>query len=319
MIPEKQIRFLKRPQIDPKKWDGCIRNAPNGVPYALTLFLDIMAPGWNALVVGDYEMVMPLPTRKKWGITYIFQPFLTPFLGVFCEAESNVITNPFLDHIPQQFKLWDLSLNPTNAVQSLKGFVIPRTNYLLPLDAAYASIKAGYHPHLKRSLQKAGQAALLFKQDIPVQEIIAICKTQYPHFTKVAAGDFEKVERLCYNLKNDMITYGVFSPDGNLLASCVFMRFGRRLYYWLPGNKPEGRNVGASAFLLDRVIAANAATDRILDFEGSDDPGVALFYQRFGAVAEQYQTLYVNKLPFPLSLIKKMPEHYRQLLNNKAK
>ena len=62
------IQYLLHPQINKKKWDGCIDNAANGLLYATSTYLDCMAVQWYALVLTDYEMVMPLPCRKKYGI-----------------------------------------------------------------------------------------------------------------------------------------------------------------------------------------------------------------------------------------------------------
>ena len=62
-------------------------------------------------------------------------------------------------------------------------------------------------------------------------------------------------------------------------------------------------------------IAEFSEKKRILDFEGSDTESVADFYKKFGAVIEPYTTLYVNKLPFPFSWVKPLPQHYKLLIS----
>ena len=54
----------------------------------------------------------------------------------------------------------------------------------------------------------------------------------------------------------------------------------------------------------------------ILDFEGSDQPTIAEFYQRFGGIPEPYTTIYRQHLPFPLNLIKRTPDFYTKLVGN---
>jgi hypothetical protein len=71
------IRYLQRDQIDTVQWDNCIGNAPNGLIYGHSFYLDRMAVNWDALVLNDYEAVMPLPWKKKWGIYYLAHPPLT--------------------------------------------------------------------------------------------------------------------------------------------------------------------------------------------------------------------------------------------------
>jgi len=77
-----EIKYLKHNQIDKQKWDSAIENAQNGLAYALSWYLDIVSPNWDALIFGDYEMVMPLIHKKKYtfhilSIFYIFDYFNT--------------------------------------------------------------------------------------------------------------------------------------------------------------------------------------------------------------------------------------------------
>ena len=52
--------------------------------FTLTPGISIMSVRtWDALVEDDYVSVMPLPYRKKMGVTYIFPPTMTQQLGVF--------------------------------------------------------------------------------------------------------------------------------------------------------------------------------------------------------------------------------------------
>ena len=55
----------------------------NGFIYGYSFYLDHMAKHWDALVSGDYEAVMPLTWNRKYGIYYLYQPFLAAQLGVF--------------------------------------------------------------------------------------------------------------------------------------------------------------------------------------------------------------------------------------------
>ena len=59
------IRYVKHDDIDPDKWDECVRNAKNGLIYGYSFYLDHMAKNWDGLILGDYEVVMPLPWNKK--------------------------------------------------------------------------------------------------------------------------------------------------------------------------------------------------------------------------------------------------------------
>ncbi|MBP7558022.1 MAG: hypothetical protein KA821_17230 [Chitinophagaceae bacterium] len=111
MYTEKDITFIQHGAIDRKAWDACVGlHTPDHI-YAYSWYLDVMVPGWTALVWGNYEAVMPLPCRKKYGIHYLYQPFLTPQLGLITADHSPASLRAFLDAIPAQYRYWDICLH----------------------------------------------------------------------------------------------------------------------------------------------------------------------------------------------------------------
>ncbi|RZK88596.1 MAG: hypothetical protein EOO62_37450, partial [Hymenobacter sp.] len=80
------IRHVPSREIDRPQWDALITDAPNGLIYALTWYLDIVSPGWEALIkeeAGRYVAVLPLPVRRKFGLRYLQQPLFAQQLGLF--------------------------------------------------------------------------------------------------------------------------------------------------------------------------------------------------------------------------------------------
>src|SRR5688500_2956885 len=108
------IRYIKRADLDVEKWNACVDAAPNGLIYAYTFYLDAMCDNWDALVLNDYEAVMPLPWRKKWGVTYLYQPLLVAQLGLFGKGITKGMFLRFLNAIPKIFKFLDYQLNAGN-------------------------------------------------------------------------------------------------------------------------------------------------------------------------------------------------------------
>ena len=73
------IQYLSHDEIDKPKWDRCIDEAPNGLIYSYSFYLDHMAKHWDGLVLSkgphsdnDYEAVMPLTWNKKYGLHYLY-------------------------------------------------------------------------------------------------------------------------------------------------------------------------------------------------------------------------------------------------------
>jgi hypothetical protein len=310
------IRYLKRDEVDIKKWDQCIISSANGLLYASSVYLDSLSSGqWDALVSGNYEVVMPLPFRKKYGIYYLYQPALLPVLGVFGNNLPPDLIHAFLDLIPPRYKLWDISLNHFNRFDRAVYKTFSRSNYILSLEQPYEEIRERYHNNIKRNLTKAIKANCMVRTGISIDLVIEICKQTFSLFTKTEKGLFERLKKVFHQFIHNSVIYGVYRPDGRLLASAAFIFFKERAYYWLVGNDPDGREYGASSLLLDAFIRDHASKKILLDFEGSDAQSVATFYSRFGATLEPYTTIYNNKLPFPIRSLKPLPALYRSLLS----
>jgi hypothetical protein len=77
------INYLKHTEIDKALWDECIAQSVNRRVYAFSWYLDIVCPGWDALVGDNYMHVFPLTHRRKWGVGYLYQPFFAQQLGLF--------------------------------------------------------------------------------------------------------------------------------------------------------------------------------------------------------------------------------------------
>lgn len=307
MIKPDQIQYYVSAHIDRDKWDACINNAENGLVYAAAGYLDAMADSWDGLVLNDYEAVMPLPRRTKYGIDYLYQPAFVAEGGIFGRALDAATVANFISSIPAHFRLIEIALNHGNLFDNLPGLPHLRTNYVLPLDQPYDSLAKGYRENLHRNIRRAEEAGCVPVADARIDEIIALNRQFVPATSRPDDRDYRKLQRLFDQLRShgSAVTYGVRDNQGNLLSGAVFFFSHGRAYYILPGNHPNGKTLGASHYLVDRFIADHAGQDLLLDFEGSDVSSVAFFYQNFGARTEKYPALRVNRLPFFLRWLKK--------------
>ncbi|MBP6414813.1 MAG: hypothetical protein KA330_00005, partial [Chitinophagaceae bacterium] len=151
------IQYLTHQQIDKTRWDDCIATANNGLIYGYSFYLDVMTEHWDALVLNDYETVMPLTWKKKYGISYLYQPFLTAQLGVFGKNITEKQLETFIELIPSHFKFVEINLNSGNALAIPAGFFSVRSNYILKLDKSYKDIYQNYRENIQRNIKKAIQ------------------------------------------------------------------------------------------------------------------------------------------------------------------
>lgn len=301
------VEYILHKQIDKQKWDACIQASGNRLIYAFSFYLDAMAKQWDALVLGDYEYVMPLTWNKKYTVYYLYQPPFTASLGVFGKKPTAEIVNSFLQSIPSKFKYADIYLNHANLF-ALKGFdLYKRVNYVLLLNDTYENLYKNYRDNIKRNIKKSVQLNCVIKKNFAVDAVITITKDQFKNIDSLDDNDYSNFKKLYFLLhkQNKAITYGVASAAGELLASCIFFIDDNRAYYILVGNHPNGKTIGASHALIDAFIKDYAGKNILLDFEGSDIRNLAFFYSSFGATEEIYPGLKMNNLPAVLKMLKK--------------
>ncbi len=300
------VRYIKNKDIDPVKWDTCIKNSPNRLGYATSWHLGHATEMWDALVMGDYEFVMPLPVRSKWGIKYVYQPFLCQQLGIFPPPPEK-IAEQFYSVLVKVFKYFEIQINSQNPeIQTVKGIeFIRRKNFILPLNMNYAGLFSGYSTNTKRNLKKAQGNKLALVPGISLEGYldfksknnnISLPKKEWQKLKSIiASGQYKGLAKI----------YGVYAPSNDLCAAAYFCRYGNRATYMDAVSDDKGKDLRAMPFLIDNFIQQNAGGNIILDFEGSMIPGVARFYKGFGAYPETYLHLKHNGLPLPFRWLKR--------------
>jgi hypothetical protein len=298
-----ELYYKTRHEIDVAKWDRCIDESRNGLIYAYAFYLDALADNWDALVLNDYEAVMPLPWKRKYGLYYLYQPALIAQLGIFGKEIDAALVESFLAAIPTRFRLWEFPLNQQNRFELKRFQLFDRSNYVLPLNQTYEILNKNYRENTKRNIKKSVQFGCYSMRDIPVDDIISLAEEQPNNASKRDLQRFKHLFPLLQT-RSAIRSYGVFSKQNQLLASCAFTFSHNRAYYILVGNHPNGRTLGASHALIDTFIRDHSHEDLLLDFEGSDVRNLAFFYSSFGASEERYSAIRLNKLPWYIKWMK---------------
>lgn len=302
------IRYVPYQEIDRERWDACLRAAPNRLIYAESDYLDAMAVRWDALIADDYEAIMPLCYRSKYGIAYLYQPAFTASLGVFARDRviSSELTSAFLNQIPRKFRYWDIYLNQGCRINAGQYKIWERVNYILPLNEDYSVISGKYRENIRRNIRKCQQQGGVLEWGHSASEVITQAQIQASRFSTVDESDYQRFESLfqLYEKQGRAVSAIIRGRNGQLLASALFLFDELRATYILVGNHPDGRTMGASHALIDGFIQRYAGSNLILDFEGSDIRNLAFFYSSFGAREEYYQAIRENRLPFWLRWLK---------------
>lgn len=299
------IHYLRRREIDPTRWDHCIQNSQSPLIYGYANYLDAMTAGqWDALVLDDYAAVMPLTWRSKYGIRYLYQPAFTQQTGIFSQGHLPPATlQTFLDQLNRHFRFAEIYLNYTNPHPSFT----PRINYILSLNSSYDQLAAGYKKDLAKNLKASRRTPLIYKQEYDLTTALRDFHQEYAtRLPAIKESDFRNFETLCRELqkKDQLLTRAVCNESQQTLCSAVFLKDTHRFYLIHSTTLPAGRSTEANHYLLDQFIREWAGSPMILDFEGSDHPGIAHFYANFGALDQPYFFYRQNRLPWPIRRLK---------------
>lgn len=302
------IHFVTRQQINTTLWDACINASTNGLIYATSAYLDAMCnQQWCALVNDDYSTIMPLPNRRKYGINYIYQPAMTQQYGIFSTQEiTGEIVDDFIKKIPVKFWYIETSTNAGNSIINYP--TIARKNYLLDITRPYEALKKEYHRSAKRNIQKALEHVFEIKNNIAPAEIITMHRQRFQDDIGANDQDYQQFELLAKQLLDagKCFTIGAFNKKRQLIAGSIYWVYKNRITFILNGNSPESLAYGVTHLLKDKVIEYFANKNFWVDFEGSDFPQFARFYEQFGNTQiEYYHSLIINRLPWPLKLLKR--------------
>jgi hypothetical protein len=287
------IKLLNHIEIDRERWDNCISNAVFETLYPYTWYLDLVSPGWEALVLDDYSAVMPLTWTRKLGFRFLLQPILAQQLGVFSKnpMESGLL-DEFLQRVPARFRYIDICVNMENRGVPEKWKSFERHNYELDLSGPEDS----YSNNTRRNLQK-GQS-----QDF---EFRGISVRDYLYLKFHGMKDARPTVRWSYleNLFEGLVrlekaaVYGLFLEDG-LQAAAILGYANSRTIYLNGCNSDSGKENRAMFVLMDKLISQSRGTEKVFDFEGSNIPGLARFYEGFGGKRVVYLRIVKTSFPF---------------------
>lgn len=283
------IRYLEHKEVDFVKYNQCIADSKNALIYGNSWYLDIVAESWDALVLDDYEMVMPLTHRKKYGICYIFLPPWVQQLGIFSSKDMSEETiREFIKAIPKKFKLVDVLFNYNNQFSS--KYLSKRDNFILILKPPYESLFDGYNKLRKRSVKKAQVLNLNIKEVDNVESIINLFKENKGAELKKDESDYEMLNQLVLKgtMEGKVEILSVLDCNEKLLGGVVFFKNKNRIVYLFSAVNIEGKENHAITAAIDFIIRKYSDSNWILDFEGSMIPGIEKFFRSFGASLENY-------------------------------
>jgi hypothetical protein len=300
------IVYHKNNEIDREQWDNCIRNAPGVKPYAYSWYLDIMSPGWEALVDDEYDSVFPVPGFSRFGIKYVATPIFLQQLGAFSpDKPATTVILEFLDYLPGFYKLIDLCVGQAVNYNGYK--VSEKANFELDLLKPYERLWENFSIHCRRNIETSAKKKPEIVSDILPDEIIDLfIRNKGREIIGIKPRDYQRLKNLmnfCLMNKKGRII-GVRAAKKRLIFGIFLVETHGNKTLLFVVNTQQSRERRIGYFVVNELIRTHSLTRTILDFAGSSIPSIAAFMESFGCVNVPYYRIYRNRLFWPVRMMK---------------
>ncbi len=278
--------------------------------YVYSWYLDIVSPGWNALIEEGYTYVFPLTWKKKYGIQYLYQPFFTQQLGIFSVENkiSEKKIREFLEAIPEQYRLVEIQLNSANTSSQKNFKVSERITHHLELNNSYEEIYSSYSENLKRNIKRAYKNKIELFTGVEVSDVIRLFRiNKGKDIASLGRKEYEILGHLIHEATTRKLIsiLGAKTSEGKLCAGAVFLQSDHEYIFLFSATNDSARNSGAMSLIIDYFIRTHVNENGKLDFEGSMDKNLARFYKSFGSSEVVYLQIKKNNLPSYIRWIKR--------------
>ncbi len=282
-----KILHLRHNEIDRTRWDATIAHSLCDLPYAYSWYLDVVCPMWEALATEDYAFVMPLPLKKKWGISYLIHPIWVQQLGLFsAQPITPEIFEAFRRRIP--YLVYDFNINYLN-IDCVSSSFSAKTNLIILYNKDIDTIRKEYNSNTKRNISKAQKAGLTIRK-VEIEDFVALWKAENSAMRWDLHATIQPLIQSAFrhNSQFQPHLFGVYKDD-QLIAALFGMQTRERFIYLIPVSNQAGKEYSAMFMLVDYILENICCPQGLIfDCEGSMIPGVARFYLGFGAKEQPY-------------------------------
>jgi len=293
------INIIPSQKIDAVKWDSCVAANDAGLIYSQYNYLNTICKNWSALVIGDYQAIMPLPWRKKFGITYFYSPAFIQQLGLIGNIDGVPLIEIFKS-ISSIANFGDLLFNYKNEWIISNHLYLQKNNYTIQLLQGYQSIASKYSKDLVQNLQKAEKINYTYLHETNCSNAIELFQLHYGNrFKHITALDFKNIKAICFQYQEQqqcIVRTIKNNVTGNILTTALLLKDNRRLYLLMNTTTNDGRKLSANHLLINKILQEFSGQNLLFDFEGSNLDGVKTFYESFHPENQPYFHLQVGIL-----------------------
>lgn len=298
-MQQNSFHIIPTEQLSKEKWNNLIEELNYQGLYCRYEYLQHFCDDWICISNHNQKLLLPVPIRKKMGITYAYTPSFFPqtsIIGKYNEDDIVRLSNKLLSivHYGDLFLQGGLLTNK-KINQAIK------TNFTL----ASSNWQNKINDHHKRALEKANKQNFEIQESIQAHVIVSLFKQNYKNkIGHVSNKDYNRLLEWCGQQPNTIQTYCAYL-NGEIQAAAILFYHRNTVYNMLNVVTEKGKSTRANYSLYAHILDwCNKQSSR-LDWEGSDIPGIARFYEGWGSEKHMYHHYHINALPFPLNYFKR--------------
>lgn len=268
-----------------------------GLPYFFSWYLDVVSPGWHALVKEDYSVLFPVTVKNRFFIDYVVQPKFSAQLGMLGGTDTD--WEWISTWIQKYYFSIRIALNTNQPEQIAKpdGFV--GVTYRMKLDKDAETLFAEMTSHHRQNVRKAirGEVEVIPTNALTVGNFF---KTNKGKELKLGDSFYTTWLKLASEMEKRGAVYHVAAiRKGAILSAASFVVYNGWLIYLLASSSKVGRKYSANHALIWSQISRFAGSGLEFDFEGSSIPELARFYAGFGAKSYSFPRFHITKFRIP--------------------
>jgi hypothetical protein len=319
-LSDLQPILLSRPEIDAARWDYAVKHSCQQVIYAYSWYLDVVCDDWSAVVwpsKESYEVILPLPVCRKYGITIVQQPLFCQYLGFFyAQTVPPALFLAFFSVLNRAFPfISSYTFNPENSVPEMtsaldsSGLTVSTLfTHRLSLQQPFEEIYCAYKRDRKINLKRSGKYPWKVSPSTDIVPLIDLFKQN--HGLTIPGGvdpkayaRLQRIFKQCRRHAHAELWYAGLNVNN---AGILIVRSGGRAVYLFNAADQVGRDGNARSLLLNGYFEKYAGDEIQFDFESPENASIVAFYRSFNAAEAPFLSVCKNALPFPIRQIQQL-------------
>lgn len=291
-------------QLDFNKWDACILRARNADPFLLSSWLNVVNPGWSALIAGDYAAVFPIFQTKKMRWSFFDLPNFVQKISIYGDARYE---KEIAEHLQVLHAKIDYVCYTTDecVVEDSTVEKIPRRHQILEL-------KEGVRFPTKvwgRNIRKAEASGFTELTAVPIEVFVtALKKELIEKGNPYKKADYVLLEALARQSIHAGYGFmeGIKDETGTFTCGQFYIYITGKIYLVACFSNEKARQHSLLHYVLYQITDKKYKQDALVrvHFGGSNLPVIADFNKNFGATDENFVLVYKNTLPFWFRIFK---------------